>query len=56
MATAIWQGGDTDTIAAMTGALVGAHVGSAFSKSLPLDRLEDGAEFIACLRSIDERY
>ena len=56
IATAIWQGGDTDTIAAMTGALVGAHVGSAFAESLPLGRLEEGAEFIAYLRSIADRY
>ena len=55
IATAIWQGGDTDTIAAMTGALVGAHIGSQFADSLPLERLEDGPEFITYLRSLAER-
>ena len=55
IATAIWQGGDTDTIAAMTGALVGAHIGSEFAESLPLGQLEEGAEFIAYLRSVSEQ-
>ncbi len=55
IATAIWQGGDTDTIAAMTGALVGAHIGSQFADSLPLDGLEEGPEFITYLRSLAER-
>ncbi len=55
IAVAIWQGGDTDTIAAMTGALVGAHIGSEFSKSLPLGQLEEGVEFIAYLRTVSER-
>ncbi|XZE17465.1 ADP-ribosylglycohydrolase family protein [Pirellulaceae bacterium SH449] len=55
ISTAIWQGGDTDTIAAMTGALVGAHVGSGFSKDLPLKRLEEGDEFIGFVRALSTR-
>lgn len=55
IAIAIWQGGDTDTIAAMTGALVGAHIGSEFSQSLPLKQLEEGNEFIDYLRKLSER-
>jgi poly(ADP-ribose) glycohydrolase ARH3 len=55
LATALWQGGDTDTIAAMTGALVGAHIGSEFSKDLPLKRLEDGDEFIEFVRALSTR-
>ena len=55
IATAIWLGGDTDTIAAMTGALVGAHVGSEFAESLQLSQLEEGAEFLAYLRSVSNR-
>lgn len=55
ISTAIWQGGDTDTIAAMTGALVGAHVGSGFSIDLPLKRLEQGDEFIGFVRALSTR-
>lgn len=55
IATAIWQGGDTDTIAAMTGALVGAHIGSEFAVDMPLDSLEDGPEFIAYVTALSER-
>lgn len=55
IATAIWQGGDTDTIAAMTGALVGAHIGSGFSDTMPLDRLEQGAGFVADIRALAQR-
>ncbi len=55
ISTAIWQGGDTDTIAAMTGALVGAHVGSGFSKDLPLKRLEEGDEFIEFVSALSTR-
>lgn len=55
IATAIWQGGDTDTIAAMTGALVGAHLGSACVGGLPVDRLEEGPEFLTYLRGIADR-
>lgn len=43
VALAIWQGGDTDTIAAMTGALVGARLGA---EQIPADwsaNLEDAA-------------
>ncbi len=55
VSTAIWQGGDTDTIAAMTGALVGAHVGPRFTDALPVSRLEEGATFIAYVREIADR-
>lgn len=55
IATAIWQGGDTDTIGAMTGALVGAHIGSSFVQSMPLDRLEEGGEFVLYLRHLADR-
>lgn len=55
IATAIWQGGDTDTIGAMTGALVGANLGSGFLQSMPLDRLEEGNEFVLYLRDLAER-
>lgn len=55
VATAIWQGGDTDTIAAMTGALVGAHVGPNFSTKIPIERLEAGQEFIRYVRELADR-
>lgn len=55
ISTAIWQGGDTDTIAAMTGALVGAHCGSAATNRLPVQRLEQGDEFIAYLADLATR-
>ncbi len=55
VATAFWQGGDTDTIGAMTGALVGARVGSGFASSMPLDRLEEGPNFIAYLQDLSNR-
>lgn len=42
---AIWQGGDTDTIAAMTGALCGARLGVSGIPQEPLERLEDGQPF-----------
>lgn len=47
---AIWQGGDTDTIAAMTGALVGAHAGDEAIPTEPLLRLEDGQPFLDRIR------
>lgn len=50
--TAIWQGGDTDTIAAMAGALVGARVGR---KGLPdelLRNLEDGDGFVSYVNEV----
>jgi poly(ADP-ribose) glycohydrolase ARH3 len=43
---AIWQGGDTDTIAAMTGAMCGARLGRRGIPSPPLANLEDAA-FVA---------
>jgi poly(ADP-ribose) glycohydrolase ARH3 len=43
IAMAIWQGGDTDTIAAMTGALCGARSGSSAIPAAPLENLEDEA-------------
>lgn len=55
VATAIWQGGDTDTIAAMTGALVGARVGCGFADSMPLDGLEEGQAFTDYLRDLASR-
>ncbi|MEM7476952.1 MAG: ADP-ribosylglycohydrolase family protein [Planctomycetota bacterium] len=55
VALAIWQGGDTDTIAAMTGALVGAHVGSEFAHRFPLNKLEEGAPFIDYLQDLSEQ-
>ncbi|MEO8270518.1 MAG: ADP-ribosylglycohydrolase family protein [Aureliella sp.] len=55
VATAFWQGGDTDTIGAMTGALVGARVGSGIARSMPLDRLEEGQDFIAYLQDLANR-
>ncbi len=55
VATALWQGGDTDTIAAMTGALVGAHSGSSFAESLPVQRMEEGQPFIDNLLKLAER-
>lgn len=55
VATAIWQGGDTDTIGAMTGALVGAHVGPSFSTEIPIERLEEGQEFIKYVRELADR-
>jgi poly(ADP-ribose) glycohydrolase ARH3 len=55
LATALWQGGDTDTIAAMTGALVGARVGAAFTESLPIDRLEDGRMFVQYVVELAKR-
>jgi poly(ADP-ribose) glycohydrolase ARH3 len=50
ISTAIWQGGDTDTISAMTGALVGARIGSTVSDRLDLNKLESGLPFIDHLR------
>jgi poly(ADP-ribose) glycohydrolase ARH3 len=45
VSNAFWQGGDTDTIGAMTGALVGARVGPDAVADLPLIKLEDGKAF-----------
>lgn len=45
ISTALWQGGDTDTIGAMTGALVGARVGPDLATDLPKYKLEDGPSF-----------
>jgi poly(ADP-ribose) glycohydrolase ARH3 len=55
IATAIWQGGDTDTIAAMTGALVGARVGSQVASGFNMHGLEDGEEFLTYLFDLSER-
>jgi poly(ADP-ribose) glycohydrolase ARH3 len=44
VARAICQGDDTDTLAAMTGALAGAHLGVRAIPAHLLDRLEDGAK------------
>jgi poly(ADP-ribose) glycohydrolase ARH3 len=43
VSTAIWQGGDTDTIAAMTGALVGARLGVDCIEEHWVAKLEDEA-------------
>lgn len=56
VAAAIWQGGDTDTIAAMTGALVGAHIGPSFAKDLPIERLEEGEPFVKHIRDLANRF
>jgi poly(ADP-ribose) glycohydrolase ARH3 len=55
IATAFWQGGDT--IGAMTGALVGAHIGSECAKTMQesLDRLEQGEKFVAYIQALAER-
>lgn len=55
IACAIWRGGDTDTIGAMAGALVGARVGSDVEAGMPLDRLEDGKPFLEYLRELAGR-
>lgn len=55
VATAIWQGGDTDTIGAMTGALVGAHIGPSFLSGLPTERLEEGGTFVEYVRKLADR-
>ncbi len=56
VAAAIWQGGDTDTIAAMTGALVGAHLGPSFARDLPIERLEEGEPFVKYVRDLANRF
>jgi ADP-ribosylglycohydrolase len=43
--TAIWAGGDTDTTAAMAGAIVGARVGVAGLPEGPLQQLNDQGEW-----------
>jgi poly(ADP-ribose) glycohydrolase ARH3 len=53
---AIWQGGDTDTIAAMTGALVGARIGSTRLPVAPLSRLEEGLGFLARVRKLAANF
>lgn len=53
---AIWQGGDTDTIAAMTGALVGTRVGSSRLPAEPLSRLEDGEPFLARISEMSATF
>jgi len=55
VSTALWQAGDTDTICAMTGALVGAHVGAGFVEELPLERLEEGEPFREYVMELAER-
>jgi len=52
---AISLGGDTDTIAAMVGAIVGAHVGE---KNLPvewIEQLEEGPRGRSFARSLADR-
>lgn len=55
ISTALWQGGDTDTIAAMAGALVGAHVGMSFADGMPISRLEHGERFLAYVSELARR-
>jgi poly(ADP-ribose) glycohydrolase ARH3 len=52
VASAIELGGDTDTIAAMAGALVGARVGKSSLPAMALERLED----VHWLDALAERY
>ena len=55
LTTSIWLGGDTDTIGAMAGALVGVRVGKQGLPADPLKRLEDGDTFLAKMRELSER-
>lgn len=54
VATALWLGGDTDTIAAMTGALCGARAGCDFDESLT-GPLEPETDFVEEARTLAER-
>ena len=54
IATAIWQGGDTDTIAAMAGALVGARIGVHKLPQEPVARLEHKG-FLSELEDLAQR-
>lgn len=54
IATAIWQGGDTDTIAAMAGALVGARVGARELPQEPVLRIEHKG-FLSELEDLAQR-
>ncbi|MGB7347999.1 MAG: ADP-ribosylglycohydrolase family protein [Pirellulaceae bacterium] len=55
IATAIWQAGDTDTIAAMTGALSGARLGTDAISSELAERLEPNTSFLNELASLASR-
>ena len=52
---ALWQAGDTDTIGAMTGALVGARIGPNFAQDLPTEKLEDGQPFLDYVEDLANR-
>jgi poly(ADP-ribose) glycohydrolase ARH3 len=55
VATAIWQAGDTDTIAAMTGALAGAHLGvDAIPENL-INKLELNTKFVCEVEDLSHR-
>jgi poly(ADP-ribose) glycohydrolase ARH3 len=55
VARALGQGDDTDTLAAMTGALSGAHLGLGAVSSALLDKLEDGPKGRTYLRRLASR-
>ncbi|MFN3193987.1 MAG: ADP-ribosylglycohydrolase family protein [Aureliella sp.] len=52
---AFWQGGDTDTIGAMTGALVGARLGPVAVAGLPQNKLENGLDFLNYVEDLAHR-
>ncbi|MEM1070035.1 MAG: ADP-ribosylglycohydrolase family protein [Planctomycetota bacterium] len=53
--SAFWLGGDTDTIGAMVGSIVGARVGPSLADELPKDKLESGMEFIENVEALARR-
>jgi poly(ADP-ribose) glycohydrolase ARH3 len=55
VARAISLGDDTDTLAAMAGALAGAHLGVAAVPSRLIDRLEDGPRGRSCIERLAAR-
>lgn len=55
VSTAISLGGDTISIAAIAGGLVGAHLGACIADDLPLDNLEDGQSFMDHVRYLTQR-
>ena len=55
VATAIWQAGDTDTIAAMTGALSGARLGHAKIDPVLHEKLEPDTRFVDDVAALSKR-
>lgn len=55
ISNAFWQGGDTDTIGAMTGALVGARLGPNATADLPRNKLENGEPFLEFVQNLASR-